>query len=548
MAPKRKPTTSSGAQPKKQQSVPMLEEKLAVLDLLRDGMSVSNVAHKYGCKESSICAIKIREREIRQAMASSAPITAKVMSQVHDKTLVKTENAFNLWLEDMNCKRVPLDGNTLQEKALSLYVLFKPPAEEGQPSDEKEFKASQGWLNSFRNRFNLKNLQTTGEAASANEDAAKAYPEQLKKIIEEKGYLLEQVFNVEETGLFWKKMPNRTYISKSERQAPGFNAAKDRVTVLFCGKVAGHLIKPGLLYRAANPRALKGKNKNLLPVFWQSNKKVWVTAALFLDWFHKCFIPKVKRYLKEKGLDFKVLLIIDNAPGHPAALQFVHNNIEVVFLSPLPRHNTTFILQPLDQGVIRCFKATYTRLMFSQIRSAVDADPNLNVMECWKSFNIADCVTYIKQAMNAIKPETVNACWRNLWKEYVNDFKGFPTIDKEVKHIVQVARQVGGEGFVNILEEETEELIESHRETLTNEELEELIKLSSSTSSSVDQQEEPASWNLHKFAEVFQATKHLNDLISEYEPSMEQSLKITRSIMDDLRPYQEMFEQLKKQQ
>ncbi|CAM5135676.1 unnamed protein product [Natator depressus] len=129
-------------------------------------------------------------------------------------------------------------------------------------------------------------------------------------------------------------MPNCTYILKSERQATGFKAARDRVTVLFCDNAAGHLIKPGLLYRAANPRALKGKNKNLLPVFWQSNKKAWVMAALFLDWFHKCFIPEVKRYLEEKGLDFKVMLIIDNAPGHPAALQFAHNDVEVVFLPP----------------------------------------------------------------------------------------------------------------------------------------------------------------------------------------------------------------------
>jgi hypothetical protein len=41
-----------------------------------------------------------------------------------------------------------------------------------------------------------------------------------------------------------------------------------------------------------------------------------------------------------------------------------------------------------------------------------------------------------------------------------------------------------------------------------------------------DEQKEPATWNLHKFAEVFQAAKHLNDLISNYDPSMECSLKI----------------------
>ncbi|KYO43516.1 hypothetical protein Y1Q_0013559 [Alligator mississippiensis] len=228
-------------------------------------MSVSNVARKYGCNKSSIRAIKIREREIRQAVASSAPIIAKVTSQARDKTLVKTEKALNLWLEDMNHKHVPTNGNMLREKALSLYALFKPPAKEGQPCDEKEFKASQGWLNSFRNRFNLKNVQTTVEAASADEQAAKAYPKQLKKVIQEKGYLPEEVFNADKTGLFWKKkkMPNCTYISKSERQAPGFKAAKDHVTVLFCGNAAGHLIKLGLLHRAANPHTLKGKNKKI---------------------------------------------------------------------------------------------------------------------------------------------------------------------------------------------------------------------------------------------------------------------------------------------
>jgi hypothetical protein len=177
----------------------------------------------------------------------------------------------------------------------------------------------------------------------------------------------------------------------------------------------------------------------------------------------------------------------------------------------------------------------------------MDADPNIDVMECWKSFNIAECITYIKKAMDTTKPETVNACCRNLWSECVNDFKGFPTTGNDVRRIVQEARQVECDGFVDILEEEIEELIECHRETLTNEELQELIR-SSTEDKEDDEQEEPATWNLHKFAEVFQAAKHPNDLISAYDPSMERSLKMTRGITDVLKPYQEMFEQLKRQQ
>jgi hypothetical protein len=143
------------------------------------------------------------------------------MCQVHDKAAVKTKKSLNLQLKDMNHKRVLTDSKVLQEKALSHYMQLKLPAVEGQASDEKEFKASQGWLNSFRNHFNLKLMQLTGESASTNEEAVKAHPEKLKKIADEAGYCLAQVFNADKTWFFLKKMFNHTYISKSERQAPG---------------------------------------------------------------------------------------------------------------------------------------------------------------------------------------------------------------------------------------------------------------------------------------------------------------------------------------
>jgi hypothetical protein len=44
MVPQRKPTALSGAQPKKQRSVPIAEEKKKSLDLLRNGMLILHVA------------------------------------------------------------------------------------------------------------------------------------------------------------------------------------------------------------------------------------------------------------------------------------------------------------------------------------------------------------------------------------------------------------------------------------------------------------------------------------------------------------------------
>jgi hypothetical protein len=53
-------------------------------------------------------------------------------------------------------------------------------------------------------------LKITDKAASAHEDAASKYPDVFKKIIEDGGYTDQQIFNVDETGLFWKRMSSRT--------------------------------------------------------------------------------------------------------------------------------------------------------------------------------------------------------------------------------------------------------------------------------------------------------------------------------------------------
>ena len=62
--------------------------------------------------------------------------------------------------------------------------------------------------------------------------AAQEFPEMLQEIIDEGAYLPKQVFHVDQTGLYWKKMPDRSYISKEEKLMPGYKAAKDRLTLV----------------------------------------------------------------------------------------------------------------------------------------------------------------------------------------------------------------------------------------------------------------------------------------------------------------------------
>ena len=51
----------------------------------------------------------------------------------------------------------------------------------------------------------MSNVEITGEAAFANQEATDSFQDAIKKIIEEKEYQPEQVFNADKSALFWKK-------------------------------------------------------------------------------------------------------------------------------------------------------------------------------------------------------------------------------------------------------------------------------------------------------------------------------------------------------
>lgn len=74
----------------------------------------------------------------------------------------------------------------------------------------------------FQETNHLHNIKVQGKATSANVEASTSYPENLQKIINEGGYNKKWIFNVNRTGLVWKKMLSSTFIAREEKSVPGF--------------------------------------------------------------------------------------------------------------------------------------------------------------------------------------------------------------------------------------------------------------------------------------------------------------------------------------
>ena len=92
-------------------------------------------------------------------------------------------------------------------------------------------------------------------SASIDHEGAEQYPDKLKEIIEQGGYCEDQIFNVDESGIFWKMPPTRTIMKKTKAQAAGIKLQKARCSILLGGNASGDLkLKPLMINYSENPR------------------------------------------------------------------------------------------------------------------------------------------------------------------------------------------------------------------------------------------------------------------------------------------------------
>lgn len=537
--------------PKRKRVVMCLTEKICVLDKLRSGMSYSAVGREFNVNESTIRYIQKKEEDIRRSVREAAPESAKVTSIVRDEAMEKMEKQLNLWIHEMmTSKKNIVDSIVVRLKAKEIYSQVTQGQEHVKP-----FSASAGWLARFKRRYSMKNFKLAVEDGSAHQEAADEFKKYLLSVIREKGYVEEQVFNADETGLFYKNVGKRTYVMQTASKVPGSKVLRDHATLLLCTNAKGDFkCKPLMVYKVQNPRALKGKNLNCMPVHWRWNRKAWMASEIFWDWFHNCFVPEVERYLQSKNLAFRVLLILDNAPVHcHEELENAHPNVEVLFMPP----NTTSLIQPLNQGIIKAFKAHYMKELYSKACETLAANEEATMIDYWRSVTLRNVIDYVGTAWDNIKQAIINNCWENVWPDCVKTFEGFEgvteNIKNTVKNIMHSAQQISGEGFNDMKEEDVEEILAEKAVEPTNKDLNEMakhgIRVSNESQDSDDSQ--PMTPRIipltaAKISEWNSALEKIFCDMEECDPMLERSLTFKRLTSTAFVPYSETLKDLRR--
>ncbi|XP_003744474.1 tigger transposable element-derived protein 6-like [Galendromus occidentalis] len=282
---------------------------------------------------------------------------------------------------------LPISSSWLQEKAKSLA------AEQG----DSDFKASNKWLEGFKQRHRLSSKRTCGEAAKVNQEDVNQWLENNEGILND--YSCEDIFNADETGFFYKMMPNRTVHFKGEA-CHGGEQAKDRFTVLLCANFAGtEKLLPLVIGHSRNPRCFPKLAKReafhdsaKLGCHYRSQKRAWMDTAIFTEWLLKI----EGDFRKQKR---RVLLLLDNFKGHEVDIEL--NHVKILFLPP----RTTSKSQPMDQGIICNVKQLYKKKLVEHYW-AMAQDGQV------KEINLLQGIRFLRESWDDVKTSTIFNCFK----------------------------------------------------------------------------------------------------------------------------------------
>ncbi|XP_064483693.1 tigger transposable element-derived protein 4-like [Ornithodoros turicata] len=355
-----------------------LAKKCEVIKAVEAGeKSKGQIASAFGIPKSTLSTILSKKSKILlSASSGSCPRTRKRLRMGKNP---KLEEALVHWIGVARSKNIPIGGPVIKEKATVLALRL----------GISDFKCSEGWLAGFKARHGLTVRTVSGEAKSVDMNVVEDWVATgLQHLLRK--FKPDDIFNADETGLFYKMLPRKTIAFKDD-PCKGGKLSKERLTVLVGSNMTGtEKLRLLIVGKSAKPRCFRGIRS--LPADYEANKNAWVTKLIFEKW-----LRKLDRVYSAKGR--KIALIVDNCSSH-----FTVEGLKSVTLCFFPP-NTTCLSQPMDQGVIKNLKYHYRNRLLSRILVSMDAGKSYQI-------DVLGAIHMLTASWAAVEPQTISNCFK----------------------------------------------------------------------------------------------------------------------------------------
>ena len=292
------------------------------------------------------------------------------------------EEALWLWFLNISAQKVAITDEMLKIKAQKF----------GESLNINGFSYSNGWLHGFKKRHEISLRSIHGEGDSVTPEVVDDGRRFVIEVLLKGGYSLKDIFNMDETGLFYRLQPDKTLATKPVK---GTKKSKERITIGLCANADGsEKLKPIVVAKAARPRCFPKTFNVQSLVHYYHNKKSWMTSLIFTDW-----LKKLDKRMEEQGR--QVVLLLDNAPCHVHSIALA--NVSILYLPP----NTTAHLQPMDAGIIRNFKLKYRKSLLLHYVEQIDTAGKFQLVDLKQALYLAT------DSWNAVTQDTIRNCFRH---------------------------------------------------------------------------------------------------------------------------------------
>ena len=106
-------------------------------------------------------------------------------------------------------KNIYPDGPQLKDRAKEIAVRL----------GKSDFKGTNGWLEKWKKRHHIKRVTICGESGDVCGNTVASWKERLPEILN--GYAKEDIYNLDETGCFWRALPVKGLVKKAKNVKVG---------------------------------------------------------------------------------------------------------------------------------------------------------------------------------------------------------------------------------------------------------------------------------------------------------------------------------------
>ena len=369
---------------KKRKALDLQTKHKIILECEKQNSNKSEISRRYGIQHSTLFTILKNKEKVKAAVLNNCTGKSKKLRGADHPDL---EAVLFDWFMQQRAMHIPVSGPMIKAKADDLALRLKI----------ENFRSSEGWLQRFKARRGITLKTISGESASVDDATIDSWQPVLKSILNR--YSPCDVYNADESGLFYNLLPDKTLAIKGD-PCKGGKRSKERLTVLLCCNMDGSdKLKPLIIGKSENPRAFRGVRE--LPCSYKANKKAWMTSAFFIQWLNAF---DAKMGVKNR----KVVLFIDNCPAHPIVSL---RNVELVFFPP----NCTSRLQPLDQGIFRQLKHKFRSMLVNALmRKLATGSSSIK-------WNVLDAMRAVSVSWQNISTKSINNCFKHAGFAYDNE-------------------------------------------------------------------------------------------------------------------------------